>query len=109
MPPQLTHIEVGDLRIDRRRFEVKIRDAEVRLTRKEFEFLWALASQNGGILHRDELIEQVWGADCLIHPRAVDVVITRLRRKLKAAAPHVTFVETVWGIGYRFKAPEAVC
>jgi DNA-binding response OmpR family regulator len=99
---QPTVVQLGDLRIDRRRFEVKIQNIEVRLTRKEFEILWLLASKSGMVFHREELIERVWGPDVFIHPRAVDVHIARLRRKLKAAS-NAPIIETVWGIGYRLK------
>jgi DNA-binding response OmpR family regulator len=104
-----TRLELGDLHIDRRRFEVRIRNAEVRLTRKEFELLWILASESGRVFHRDELIEQVWGLDYYTHSRTVDVHITRLRSKIKAAAPDLPLIETIWGIGYRFKGPEVTC
>jgi DNA-binding response OmpR family regulator len=104
-----TRLEFGDLYIDRRRFEVRIRNAEVRLTRKEFELLWILASESGRVFHRDELLEQVWGLDYYTHSRTVDVHITRLRRKIKAAAPDLLLIETIWGIGYRFKGPEVTC
>lgn len=104
-----TRLQLGDLHIDRRRFEVKIRNTEVRLTRKEFELLWIFASEGGRIFHRDELIEQVWGVDYYIHSRTVDVHIARLRSKVKAAAPDLSLIETVWGIGYRLKGPEVAC
>jgi DNA-binding response OmpR family regulator len=108
MGRQRTVIQVGMLRIDRLRFEVTIRGMHVRLTRKEFELLWMLASETGRVFHRNELIEQVWGSDYYIHGRAVDVHITQIRNKLKDAASDLSFIETVWGIGYRFKDPEAV-
>jgi DNA-binding response OmpR family regulator len=98
-------VQLGELRIDRQRFEVKIRNIEVRLTPKEFELLWLLASESGRVFHREELIEQLWGPDVFIHSRAVDVHITRLRRKLKTASDS-SIIETVWGIGYRLKGRE---
>jgi DNA-binding response OmpR family regulator len=98
-------VQIGDLRIDRLRFEVKVRNAEVRLTRKEFELLWVLALESGRVCHRDELIGQVWGPDVFVLPRTVDVHIARLRRKLHAVAD-AAIIETVWGIGYRLKGPE---
>ena len=103
---QPTIVQLGDLRIDRLRFEVKVRNAEVRLTRKEFELLWVLALESGRVCHREELIGQVWGPGVFVHSRTVDVHITRLRRKLNAAADS-SIIETVWGIGYRLKGPEA--
>jgi DNA-binding response OmpR family regulator len=106
MAQQPTSLEVGGLEMDRRRFEVTVLGTPVRVTRREFELLWLLASRRGRIFHRDEIIELVWGADYFIGLRAVDVVVARIRRKLKAAAPHLTYLETVWGIGYRLHVRE---
>jgi two-component system, OmpR family, response regulator ResD len=106
---QPIRLQLGQLHIDRRRFEVKIRGTEVRLTRKEFELLWVLASESGRVFHRDELIERVWGLDYYTHSRTVDVHITRLRSKVKAAAPDLSLIETIWGIGYRLKGPGVAC
>jgi two-component system alkaline phosphatase synthesis response regulator PhoP len=99
---QPTSVQVGDLHIDRLRFEVKIRNTEVRLTRKEFALLWLLASEDGRVFHREELIEQLWDPHVFVNSRAVDVHIARLRRKLRAASG-LSLIETVWGIGYRLK------
>jgi DNA-binding response OmpR family regulator len=103
---QPTIVRFGELCIDRLRFEAKVRNTEVRLTRKEFEILWILASECGRVCHREELIRQVWGADVFVRSRTVDVHITRLRKKLNAVADSL-IIETVWGIGYHLKGPEA--
>ena len=96
-------ILVGDLRIDRIRYEVRVRDREIRLSRKEFELLWTLASEDGRAFRREELIERVWGYGFFIDPRTVDVHIGRLRTKLKAVSVSAPSIETVWGIGYRLR------
>ena len=96
-------IEVRALRIDRIRFEATIDSREVRLSRKEFELLWVLASENGRAFRREELIDRVWGSGFFIDTRTVDVHIARLRTKLKAASGGAPFIETVWGIGYRLR------
>jgi DNA-binding response OmpR family regulator len=96
-------VEVGELRIDCVRFEAKIGRHELRLSRKEFELLWVLASEDGRAFRRDELIERVWGSGFFIDPRTVDVHIARLRTKLKAVSGEAPFIETVWGIGYRLR------
>jgi DNA-binding response OmpR family regulator len=97
-------LQVGTLRIDRLRFEVKIHNREVRLSRKEFELLWVLAAEEGRAFRREELIERVWGDGFFLDARTVDVHIARLRTKLKDASPNATVIETVWGIGYRLRA-----
>ena len=102
MPPSV--VEVGDLRIDRVRFEVKICGHEIKLSRKEFDLLWVLAMENGRVFRRDELIDRVWGSGFFIDARTVDVHIARLRTKLKNACGDAPAIETVWGIGYRLKS-----
>jgi DNA-binding response OmpR family regulator len=104
----LSCVEVGILRIDRVRFEVKIREHEVRLSRKEFELLWVLAAEDGRAFRREELIERVWGSGFYIDSRTVDVHIARLRTKLKDGNGAVPAIETVWGIGYRLRPPAAL-
>jgi two-component system, OmpR family, response regulator ResD len=96
-------VELRGLHIDRVRFEVKIDSREVRLSRKEFELLWVLASEDGRAFRREELIDRVWGNGFFIDARTVDVHIARLRTKLKAVSTEAPFIETVWGIGYRLR------
>jgi two-component system alkaline phosphatase synthesis response regulator PhoP len=99
----LSVVNVGNLRIDRVRFEVKIREHEIRLSRKEFELLWVLATEDGRAFRRQELIERVWGSGLFIEARTVDVHIARLRTKLKDVSCNAPAIETVWGIGYRLR------
>jgi DNA-binding response OmpR family regulator len=100
---QQSIVEVGPLRIDYVRFEAKIGPHELRLSRKEFELLWALASEDGRAFCRDEFIERVWGSGYYIDARTVDVHIARLRTKLKAVSGETPCIETVGGIGYRLR------
>lgn len=103
-PDRQPHVvQVRGLRIDRVRFEVKIDSREVRLSRKEFELLWVLASEDGRAFRREELIDRVWGNGFFIDARTVDVHIARLRTKLKVVSTAAPFIETVWGIGYRLR------
>ena len=101
---QQNAIQVGKLSIDRLRFEVKFREKEIRLSRKEFELLWTLASEDGRAFRREELIQRVWGDGFFIDARTVDVHIARLRTKLKEASANAPSIETVWGIGYRLRS-----
>ena len=101
-------IHVGNLRIDRVRFEVKIREHHIKLSRKEFELLWVLAAEDGRAFRRDELIDRVWGTDFFVDARTVDVHIARLRTKLKEIPGVTPAIETVWGIGYRLRPSAEV-
>jgi DNA-binding response OmpR family regulator len=78
---------------------VRVDDAPVRLTRREFDLLRCLVEHRNRVLSRDRLLERVWGYVEEIETRSVDVHIGRLRSKLGPAGPQI---ETVVGIGYRF-------
>jgi DNA-binding response OmpR family regulator len=94
-------IKLGDLEIDRRRFEVTMKGRPITLTPKEFELLATLAAEPGRVFGRDELLDIVWGRDGFVEPRTVDVHLARLRGKFLAARLPMPAVETVRGVGYR--------
>jgi DNA-binding response OmpR family regulator len=104
MPPDPPRVlTVGALQIDRPHHYVRIDGRDVAVTRTEFALLWALARTPGEAVSRDALLDELWGEHVDVGPRAVDIHITRLRRKLRAAAggPNAPVLETVWGIGYQ--------
>jgi len=92
----------GALRIDvgARRAEVEGRDLS--LTRKEFDLLVELIRRRGRVLTRERLLETVWGYDYPGETRTVDVHVRRLRQKL--GSPVDARVETVVGVGYRYRS-----
>jgi two-component system, OmpR family, alkaline phosphatase synthesis response regulator PhoP len=100
------HLKAGDLEIDRHRFEVTMKGQRVDLTPKEFELLAALVGTPGRVFGREELLDLVWGEDGFVEPRTVDVHVARLRAKFTAARLRIPGVETVRGVGYRFREPE---
>ncbi|MBM3941476.1 MAG: response regulator transcription factor [SAR202 cluster bacterium] len=95
-------LKLGDLSIDLERYDVTIGGRRVSLTYKEFQLLVLLASNPGRVYTREALLSQVWGYDYLGGTRTVDVHIRRLRSKVED--PDHSFVETIWNVGYRFKA-----
>ncbi len=95
-------LKVGELVVDLERYDVSIGGRKVTLTYKEFQLLVLLASNPGRVYTRETLLSQVWGYDYLGGTRTVDVHIRRLRAKVEDA-DH-PFVETIWNVGYRFKA-----
>jgi DNA-binding response OmpR family regulator len=101
-------LRAGDLAIDRDRFEVTMRGRVVPLTPKEFELLATLVSTPGRVFGREELLDTVWGHDEFVEPRTVDVHVARLRGKFTAAKLPVPGVETVRGVGYRFRDEKYV-
>jgi two-component system alkaline phosphatase synthesis response regulator PhoP len=99
------YLKVGDLEIDRHRFEVRMAGRAVEVTPREFNLLAALAGSPGRVFGRDELLDLVWGRDGFVEPRTVDVHLARLRAKFVQAQVASPAVETVRGIGYRFREP----
>lgn len=97
--PQL--IRCGDLTIDTAKYQVYLAGQRLDLTYKEFELLRFLAEHRGRVFTREALLNQVWGYDFYGGERTVDVHIRRLRGKIEDLTH--TFIETVRGMGYRFK------
>jgi len=97
------HLKAGELEIDRYRFEVRMKSRTVDLTPKEFELLAALVGSPGRVFGREELLDLVWGRDGFVEPRTVDVHLARLRGKFAAARLPAPAIETVRGVGYRFR------
>jgi DNA-binding response OmpR family regulator len=88
----------GTLRIDARIREVRVKDRTVRLTRKEFDLLYLLASQPEKIVSRKEIMAKVWDDSWASSSRTIDTHVNSLRNKLGAGA----WIITVRGIGFRF-------
>lgn len=95
-----TIVVVGDLVINKGKHEVLLNDQDVQLTATEFGILALLAGKAGWVFTRQQIIDAVRGYDFLITPRAIDVQIFGLRKKLGEFGK---MIETVRGIGYRFK------
>jgi DNA-binding response OmpR family regulator len=73
---------------------------------KEFDLLEVLVAVPGRAYSREELLEKVWGYDFEGDTRIVDVYIRKLREKIELDSAHPNYIQTVWGVGYRFKAGE---
>ena len=92
----------GDLSMDAAAREVRKRDEEIRLTAKEFDLLWFLASHPRRVFSRDQLMTRVWGYDAGLDTGTVTVHVRRLREKVEDDPSHPQRIQTVWGVGYRF-------
>ena len=75
------------------------------LSTRELELLAALVSREGRVVPREELFHLVWRAPMRATDRSVDVYVHKLRTKLGSALPHLAFIHTHFGFGYRF-SPE---
>ena len=96
-------LEDGDLRIDFDKRAVTLAGEPVRLTYVEFEILTTLARNPGRVYNRTILLERVWGDASYRDPRTVDVHIRHLREKLERDAKNPELIQTVRGVGYRYR------
>jgi two-component system phosphate regulon response regulator PhoB len=93
-------VKIHELTIDPGRRQVLIKNKPVDLTFTEFNILYALAKRPGLVFTRYQIVDALHGDDYLVTDRAVDVQIVGLRKKL---GPCGKYIETVRGVGYRFK------
>ncbi|HZC04664.1 MAG TPA: response regulator transcription factor [Ktedonobacterales bacterium] len=102
-PPENEPIIMGDLRIDEDRREVHKGERVIELPARLFELLLYLARHRGVVLTRGRLLENVWGYDYAGDTRTVDVHVRWLREKIEEDPANPQLVQTVRGVGYRFK------
>jgi DNA-binding response OmpR family regulator len=94
----------GDIELERTTREARKGGEEVRLTVKEFDLLWFLASHPRRVFSRDQLMASVWGYTAALDTGTVTVHVRRLREKVEDDPSEPKYLETVWGIGYRLAA-----
>jgi two-component system phosphate regulon response regulator PhoB len=98
-------LRFGRLKVDREAHRVWIDDAEVTLTALEFRLLYTFLSRKGRVQSREALLSDVWGIDAEVTTRTVDTHVKRLREKLGEVGD---YIETLRGVGYRFRdQPDA--
>ena len=97
-------IELHDLVIDKQKVMVFKQGAPIELPRKEFEILWLLASKPGRVFTREEIFDRIWGADVIVGNRTIDVHIRNLRTKIEQDPSTPQYIQTVFGVGYKFVA-----
>jgi two-component system, OmpR family, alkaline phosphatase synthesis response regulator PhoP len=100
-PIEVLHVE--DLVIDSSRRRVTQDGREIEMTPREFDLLYVLALNKGIVMSREKLLERVWGYDYYGDTRTVDVHIRHMREKLGEDSAKPRYVETVWGLGYKFR------
>jgi len=95
-------IELESLRIDLSRHEATLAGKPLELTAKEFELLAFFARSPGHVFTRAQLLDQVWGYSHSGYEHTVNSHINRLRNKIEADPANPAFIQTVWGVGYKF-------
>ncbi len=102
--PQNDIIEIRGLKIDKTARRVWVNDEEKTLTTKEFDLLTFLASNPNHVYSKEELFNKIWGMESFGGDIAtVTVHIKKIREKIEYDSSKPQYIETIWGVGYRFK------
>jgi len=101
-PAPVEQLRFGGLELDARARDVLLDRRPLRLTAKEFDLLFFLASNPRQVFSRDQLMARVWGYEAALDTGTVTVHIRRLRSKIEPDPAEPRHLETVWGVGYRF-------
>ncbi|MBO4558999.1 MAG: response regulator transcription factor [Lachnospiraceae bacterium] len=98
-----TVIEIRGIRIDKTARRVFINGEEKPFTTKEFDLLTFLASNPNHVYTKDELFREIWDMESIGDIATVTVHIKKIREKIEADTSNPQYIETIWGVGYRFK------
>ncbi len=96
-------LDFGDLKINPQTRLVTIEGKEITLTVTEFDLLWLLARHPRQVFTRDQLLNRVWDLTEYVDPSTVTVHVRRLREKIESDPGTPRYVQTVWGVGYKFE------
>ncbi|USG65023.1 response regulator transcription factor [Brevibacillus ruminantium] len=95
-------INIRGIRVDKLSRKVFVNEKEVLFTTKEYDLLLFLLMNPNRVFSKDELFEKIWGLDSLGDIATVTVHISKLREKIEANPSKPQYIETIWGVGYRF-------
>jgi DNA-binding response OmpR family regulator len=98
--------EFGCYRLDISARRLTRKGKEIELSPKEFDLLEFFVNKPGRALTRDEILNAVWGYDCIVTPRSIDRFVTTLRDKIEPDPSKPIFIHTIRQIGYRFEPTE---
>jgi DNA-binding response OmpR family regulator len=101
-PEQQPALHFGELMIDPSARRVQLAGEDVALTQRELDLLLFLARHPGQAFTRQQLMDQVWQYSFYTDTSTVTVHVRRLRAKIEADPERPRFLETIWGVGYRF-------
>ncbi len=103
-PPRAEPLKIGELALNASTREVHRNGELLKLTVKEFDLLWFLASNPNHVFSRDQLMDRIWGYGAAFDTGTITVHIRRLREKIECDPSQPQLLETVWGVGYRLRA-----
>ncbi|GAA0489160.1 response regulator transcription factor [Salinibacillus aidingensis] len=101
--PEPDEIRMRGLHMDLSARRIYVNGEEKELRAKEFDLLVLLASNPDRVFTKEELFERIWGIDSLGDITTVTVHIRKIREKIEESPASPTYIETIWGVGYRFK------
>ncbi len=96
-------IEIRGIKIDKTARRVFVNGKEKPFTTKEFDLLTFLASNPNHVYTKDELFREIWDMESIGDIATVTVHIKKIREKIEADTSNPQYIETIWGVGYRFK------
>jgi DNA-binding response OmpR family regulator len=96
-------LSIGDLNIDVLKHQVFVSGSPIHLTGSEFLLLHLLVSNEGRVFSRQELLDAIGGQDQILEYGNVDVHVHNIRQKIEKNPRKPKYVQTVWGVGYRFR------
>ena len=99
-------VEIGGLVIDKTARRVFLDGEEKVFTTKEFDLLVFLAQNPNHVFSKEELFQRIWGMESVGDVATVTVHIKKIREKIEKTASKPHYIETIWGVGYRFKLIE---
>lgn len=102
--PKNTVIEIRGLRIDKTARRVWVNGVETQFTTKEFDLLTFLAENPDHVFSKAELFRKIWNMESVGDIATVTVHIKKIREKIEFDSSKPQYIETIWGVGYRFKA-----
>lgn len=105
--PEDDLLVVGDLELDQDRYQARWKGEPLGLTVTEFLVLRALARRPGHVKTREQLIEEGYPHDTYVSDRTIDSHVKRMRKKMAAVDPELDGIETVYGLGYRWREGKA--
>ena len=97
-------VEIRGLRIDKDARRVYLNGEEKIMTNKEFDLLTYLAERPNRVFTKDELFRAIWDMEAVGEVATVTVHIKKIREKIEVSSADPQYIETIWGVGYRFKA-----
>lgn len=96
----------GNLVLDERRYKAELHGIELELTAVEFQLLRVLVSEPGRIFSRTQLMDSIYPDHRIVSDRTIDSHIKKLRKKLEKASSDQEVIHSVYGVGYKFEAPD---